>query len=114
MPRLARVAAGLLKIAADFGLLTGTVAKEFAGYHLPERSLIYLLHAVLEHEHGSPWSDARVAGMADVFDATCGCRDCGCFASTSSALSTIRSPGVSYRSPCRVRVAGAYAERMVA
>jgi hypothetical protein len=51
---LARVAAGLLKIAADFGLLTGTVYKEFASYHLPERSLIYLLHAVLEQEHGSP------------------------------------------------------------
>jgi hypothetical protein len=52
---LARVAAGLLKIGADFGLLTGTVAKEFAGYHLPERSLIYLSHAILEHEHGSPY-----------------------------------------------------------
>ncbi len=52
---LARVAAGLLKIAADFGLLTGTAAKEFAGYHLPERSLIYLLHVILEHEHGSPY-----------------------------------------------------------
>ena len=51
---LARVAAGLLKIAVDFGLLTGTVYKEFASYHLPERSLIYLLHAVLEQEHGSP------------------------------------------------------------
>ena len=51
---LARVAAGLLKIGADFGLLTGSVYKEFAHYHLPERSLIYLLHAVLEQERGSP------------------------------------------------------------
>lgn len=51
---LARVAAGLLKIGADFGLLKGTVHKEFANYHLPERSLIYLLHAVLEQVHGSP------------------------------------------------------------
>jgi hypothetical protein len=51
---LARVAAGLLKIGADFGLLTGHVYKEFANYHLPERSLISLLHAVLEQEHGSP------------------------------------------------------------
>ncbi len=50
---LARVAAGLLKLGVDFGLLRGGGAKEFAGYHLPERSLLYLLHAVLEHEGGS-------------------------------------------------------------
>ena len=41
-----RVAAGLLKAAADFGLLRGSVTKEFATYHLPERSFIYLLHAL--------------------------------------------------------------------
>lgn len=41
-----RVATGLLRAAADFGLLRGTVAKEFAGYHLPERSFVYLLHAL--------------------------------------------------------------------
>jgi hypothetical protein len=52
---LARVAAGLLRIGVDFGLLTGAVSKEFAGYHLPERSLVYLLHAILEQEHGSPY-----------------------------------------------------------
>lgn len=52
---LARVAAGLLRIGADFGLLTGAVSKEFAGYHLPERSLVYLLHAILEYERGSPY-----------------------------------------------------------
>lgn len=40
-----RVAAGLLKIAVDFGLLRGTIVKEFASYHLPERSFVYLLHA---------------------------------------------------------------------
>jgi hypothetical protein len=51
---LARVAAGLLKMAADFGLLTGTVTKEFTGYHLPERSLVYLVHVILEHEHSNP------------------------------------------------------------
>jgi hypothetical protein len=50
---LARVAAGLLKLATDFGLLRGTTVKEFASYHLPERSLLYLLHAVLEQEGGS-------------------------------------------------------------
>lgn len=41
-----RVAAGLLKIAVDFGLLRGTVAKEFSSFHLPERSFLYLLHAM--------------------------------------------------------------------
>jgi hypothetical protein len=41
-----RVAAGLLKIAVDFGLLRGSVAKEFTSYHLPERSFLYLLHAM--------------------------------------------------------------------
>jgi hypothetical protein len=39
-----RVAAGLLKIAVDFDLLKGTVTKEFASFHLPERSFLYLLH----------------------------------------------------------------------
>jgi hypothetical protein len=49
-----RVAAGLLKMGVDFGLLRGGVTKQFTGYHLPERSLLYLLHAVLEHEDRSP------------------------------------------------------------
>jgi len=48
-----RVAAGLLKIAADFGLLRGTTTKELASYHLPERSFVYLLHA-LRDEQTSP------------------------------------------------------------
>lgn len=43
-----RVAAGLLKLAVDFGLLRGSVVKEFASFHLPERSFIYLLHAIKE------------------------------------------------------------------
>src|SRR5262245_45549801 len=43
---LKRVAAGLLKIAVDFGLLRGSATKEFATYHLPERSFLYLLHAI--------------------------------------------------------------------
>ena len=43
-----RVAVGLLKIAVDFGLLRGGVVKEFASYHLPERSFLYLLHALME------------------------------------------------------------------
>lgn len=43
-----RVAAGLLKAGVDFGLLRGSVNKEFASYHLPERSFLYLLHAMAE------------------------------------------------------------------
>lgn len=50
---LKRVAAGLLGLAADFGLLRGTQHKEFASYHLPERSFLYLLHAVRD-ESTSP------------------------------------------------------------
>jgi hypothetical protein len=41
-----RVAAGLLKMAVDFDLLHGRVVKEFAAYHLPEQSFLYLLHAI--------------------------------------------------------------------
>jgi hypothetical protein len=48
-----RVAAGLLKIAVDFGLLRGSQAKEFASYHIPERSFLYLLHA-MQDEKRSP------------------------------------------------------------
>jgi hypothetical protein len=51
---MARVATGLLRIAADFGLLTSGPVKEFRSYHLPDRSLLYLVHAVLEFEKGSP------------------------------------------------------------
>jgi hypothetical protein len=47
---IARVASALLRIAADFGLLTGTLVKEFTPYHLPEESLLYLLHAMAEAE----------------------------------------------------------------
>ena len=45
-----RVAAGLLKIAGDLGLLRGSVVKEFASYHLPERSFLYLLHAMRDEK----------------------------------------------------------------
>ncbi|TXH34385.1 MAG: DUF1819 family protein [Burkholderiaceae bacterium] len=41
-----RVAAGLLRIAVDFGLLRGSIIKEFASFHLPEKSFLYLLHAM--------------------------------------------------------------------
>jgi hypothetical protein len=45
-----RVAAGLLKMAVSFGLLRGSVAKEFASFHLPERSFLYLLHAMRDEK----------------------------------------------------------------
>jgi len=56
-----RVAAGLLKIAVDFGLLRGSVVKEFASYHLPERSFLYLLHAMLDEK----LSPGKVVGAPD-------------------------------------------------
>ena len=58
---LRRVAAGLLRAAADFGLLRGSRVKEFASYHLPDRSFLYLLHAMRD-EHVSP---ARVISSSD-------------------------------------------------
>jgi hypothetical protein len=45
-----RVASGLLRMASDFGLLTGTLDKAFASYHLPDESFIYLLHAMADAE----------------------------------------------------------------
>lgn len=41
-----RVAVGLVRLAFDFGLLRGQGVKELASYHLPERSFLYLLHAL--------------------------------------------------------------------
>lgn len=45
-----RVAAGLLKIAVDFGLLRGSIAKEFVSFHLPEKSFLYLLYAMRDEK----------------------------------------------------------------
>jgi hypothetical protein len=56
-----RVAAGLLKIAVDFGLMRGSVVKEFASFHLPERSFLYLLHAMRD-EQPAP---GRIVGAPD-------------------------------------------------
>jgi hypothetical protein len=53
-----RVTAGLLKLAVDFGLLRGSSSKEFASFHLPEQSFIYLLHAMLEEQQ----SPSKVVG----------------------------------------------------
>jgi hypothetical protein len=56
-----RVAAGLLKAAADFGLLRGSGVKEFASYHLAERSFLYLLQAMRDEQI----SPARVIASPD-------------------------------------------------
>jgi hypothetical protein len=45
---LKRVAAGLLKIATDFDLMSGSVSRKFASYYLPEESFLYLLYALYE------------------------------------------------------------------
>jgi len=45
-----RVSSGLLRIATDFGLLQGSQIREFASYHLPDESFLYLLHAMVERE----------------------------------------------------------------
>ena len=50
---LERVAAGLLKMAVEFGLLRGKAVKSFNAYSLPERSFLYLLH-VLRETHLNP------------------------------------------------------------
>lgn len=47
---LRRVAVGLIRIAADFGLLRDAKVKELASYHLPEPSFLYLLHAMRDAE----------------------------------------------------------------
>lgn len=47
---LDRVGSGLLRIAVDFGLLKGAQMREFASYHLPEESFLYLLHAMIDRE----------------------------------------------------------------
>lgn len=56
-----RVAAGLLKIAVDFGLMRGSVVKEFASYHLPERSFLYILHAMRDEK----LNPSRIAGSRE-------------------------------------------------
>ena len=46
------VAGALLRMAVDFGLMSGKTLKEFASYHMPEDSFLYLLHAMYD-VHGS-------------------------------------------------------------
>jgi Putative inner membrane protein (DUF1819) len=46
----ARVAAALLRIAADFDLVSGAAVKRFAAYRLPDDSFLYLLHAITQSQ----------------------------------------------------------------
>jgi hypothetical protein len=48
-----RVAHSLLVMVKDFGLMSGTSQRQFVSYHLPERSFVYLLHAIRE-QVGNP------------------------------------------------------------
>jgi len=45
-----RVAAGLLRIAVDFGLMAGSVVREFCSYHLTDDAFLYILQAMSESE----------------------------------------------------------------
>lgn len=45
---LKRVSSELLRITADFGIMRGKVTREFASYHLPDESFLYLLHAMID------------------------------------------------------------------
>lgn len=48
-----RVASALLRFATDAGLLKGSQVREFVPYHLPDYSLLYLLHAIAERERNA-------------------------------------------------------------
>lgn len=45
-----RVASGLLRIAADLGLLRGGVIKEFGSHHLPDDGFLYVLYSIASLE----------------------------------------------------------------
>jgi hypothetical protein len=67
-----RVASGLLRMAVDFGLMSGTLAREFVPYHLPDAAFLYVLHAATEAEpnahrmvHAVDWR-MFLMGPADV------------------------------------------------
>lgn len=67
-----RVASGLLRMAVDFGLMSGTLARVFVSYHLPDGAFLYLLHAATEAEpnahrmvHAADWR-MYLMGPSDV------------------------------------------------
>jgi hypothetical protein len=48
-----RVANGLLKMATEFSLMRGRIHPEFTTYRLPEKSFLYLLHALMRREQNT-------------------------------------------------------------
>lgn len=48
-----RTATSLLRTAVEFHLMRGRTNKEFASYRLPDRSLMYLLYALMERENST-------------------------------------------------------------
>ena len=46
-------AAGLAKIAVDFGILHGRRNKELTSYVLPEKSFLFLLHVMIDEQHNA-------------------------------------------------------------
>ena len=50
VPTRQRVASGLLGIAADLGLLRGSMVKEFNSHHIPDEGFLYVLYAVAQTE----------------------------------------------------------------
>jgi hypothetical protein len=48
-----RVANGLLRTATEFSLMRGRVHREFTTYRLPEKSFLYLLHALMKREQNT-------------------------------------------------------------
>jgi len=48
-----RTATGLLRTSVEFHLMRGRVNKEFESYRLPERSMMYLLYALMERENNT-------------------------------------------------------------
>lgn len=47
---LLRAARDMFRVSSEFGILTGSIHKEFAAYHLPEAGFLYILHALSMHE----------------------------------------------------------------
>lgn len=47
---LKRVSSELLRMTVDFGLMKGTVTREFTSYHLPDEAFLYLLHVMSDKQ----------------------------------------------------------------
>ena len=47
------MATSLLRTTVEFHLMRGRASKEFTSYRLPERSLFYMLYALMERENNT-------------------------------------------------------------